>query len=151
MPVAPDERTTGQKRSLRKAVVDLHLLRVERHPGRSRLQHQQGGEILIPEAVPHQRLDLLSREVMPALGASATNIHARPLTTRAIVESWNDALAWSWRRVLRIFVIFKLVGSSESAVVQRQAHTDRLPQLVVCLMRTAITGCCEIRIVLSCG
>ena len=78
---------------LRKAVVDLHLLRVERYPGRSRLQHQQGGEILIPEAVPDQRLDLLSREVMPALGSSATNIHARPLTTRAIVESWNGALA----------------------------------------------------------
>jgi hypothetical protein len=29
--------------------------------------------------------------------------------------------------------------------------TDRLPQLVVCSMRIAITGCCAIRIAVNCG
>ena len=50
--------------------------------------------------------------VMPAFVSSSTNIHARPLAARVIVESWNGVLDWSYRRVVRIFVIFKWVGSS---------------------------------------
>src|SRR5215471_15746994 len=68
--------------------------------------------------------------VMPAFVSSSTNIHARPLTDRGIVESWNGALAWSYRRVVRIFVIFKVVSSCVSDGYSRFRNLiDLIPAL----------------------